>query len=296
MLHRFSLHGQARGIGMQKVLLFILVSLSGAIFGYPGKAQPVTGGAPTGGTTTGGTATGGTTGGATTGGNTTGGNVNTGGNVGVNVGEERRYIVEFDEFMIIDETGCDLCGSDEVSFVIRTTDYALLSSLYGDLDSTKGFFDVSVSRYGFKRCALPAVDSDSVYDHEWECDQKGKAAPLSFTIAAWEDDDDTWPAFCSEQTTHHPDPRAPDMWLPNAPFCVEDRGELIGKRKVEIKLEDLAELTAAGQSREGMVDLEGGCDFTQINTCGDSAPHYRLWYRVKRVPDATGGVLVDPNP
>jgi hypothetical protein len=71
---------------------------------------------------------------------------------------------------------------------------------------------------------------------------------------------------------------------------------LIGKRKVEIKLEDLAELTAAGQSREGMVDLEGGCDFTQINTCGDSAPHYRLWYRVKRVPDATGGVLVDPNP
>jgi hypothetical protein len=163
-----------RGSAMRRLLVSLALCLAGPIFADPGMAQPV--GGPT---TVGNDPTGGNTGGGnTTGGNTTGGNVNTGGNVGVNVGEERRYIVEFQMFIVMDETGCDLCGSDETQFIIRTADYALLSSLYGDLDSTKGFFDASVPDYRLERCALPAVDGDSEYDHEWECDQKGKAAPV----------------------------------------------------------------------------------------------------------------------
>ena len=65
---------------------------------------------------------------------------------------------------------------------------------------------------------------------------------------------------------------------------------------MELKLEDLTELQSPGQYANKEVDLIGGCDFTKIDACGDSAPHYRLRYQVKRVPDATGGVLVDPNP
>ena len=115
-------------------LLVGLVFFCGAILADPGKAQPV-GGNVTGGYVTGGPATGGaTTGGNATGGNVTGGNV-TGGNVGVNVGEERRYTVEFATFEALDETGCDspwpFCGSDEVTFIIRTADYAMKSSEYG---------------------------------------------------------------------------------------------------------------------------------------------------------------------
>jgi hypothetical protein len=281
-----------RRFAMRMVLL--LLALAGTIFADPGNAQPV-GGPATGGTDpSGGNAPGGNAPGA----GAPGGNVNTGGTVGVNVGEERRYIVEFREFRVIDESGCDRCGSDEAQFIIRTADYALLSPLYGDLDSFKGIIDVVIPTYRFARCAQPAVDGDSDYDNEWECDQRGKALPLSFTIEAWEDDGPWWPNICAENPASPPDPRAsgPDLWPPNKHFCVQDTGSLIGKRKVELKVEDLAELTAPGQSRSGVVTLEGGCDFTAIPVCDDDAPRYRLFFTVTRVRDATGGAPVNPNP
>ena len=134
----------------------------------------------------------------------------------MNVGEERRYIVEFQSFKALDETGCDLCGSDEVQLIVRTDGYALLSSWYGNVDSNRG-------AHRFKRCAQPAVDGDGVYDHEWECDQGGKAPPFSFTVAAYEDDGDTWSGFCADAPYRY-DP-SPDIWDPaNRPFCVESRG------------------------------------------------------------------------
>ena len=133
---------------MQKLIALLALCIATTTFADLGRGQPVTGGPTTGGASTGGNAPGSnqpvpggaTTGGPTTGGASTGGNApgsnptggavtggNVGGNVGVNVGEERRYIVEFDNFIVLDETGCDLCGSDEVHFGIRTEDYALLS-------------------------------------------------------------------------------------------------------------------------------------------------------------------------
>ena len=150
----------SRNFAMQKLLMCLAICLACTMFAEPGKAQPVGGPVTGGNDPTGGN----TTGGNTTGGNTTGGNVNTGGNVGVNVGEERRFTVEFQFFRVRDETGCDLCGSDEVRFIIRTPDYALFSSEYGNVDSRSEV-------YRFKRCAQPAVDGDGVYDQEWECDQ-----------------------------------------------------------------------------------------------------------------------------
>jgi hypothetical protein len=100
------------GFAMRRRIIFLALCLAFISFAGPVEAQPV-GGPTTGGNDpTGGNTTGGNVGGNTTGDNTTGGNV--GGNVGVNVGEERRYIVEFQNFVVLDETGCDLCGSDEV--------------------------------------------------------------------------------------------------------------------------------------------------------------------------------------
>ena len=210
--------------------------------------------------------------------------------MGVNVGEERRFTVEFQTFTVLDETGCDLCGSDEVQIIVRTPDYALLSSWYGNVDSPVF--------YRFKRCAQPAVDGDGVYDHEWECDQRGKAPPFSFTVAAYEDDG-YLPfigiSFCAPNIPVV-DGRETDIFPPTSPFCVEDRGELIGKSKVELKLEDLSELRVPGQSFLRNIDLIGGCDTTQT-TCGSGGgPHYVIRYEVKRLPDAAGGLPVDPNP
>jgi hypothetical protein len=281
---------------IKKLFMCLALILASAIVADPIKAQPV------GGPTTGGNdPTGGnTTGGNTTGGNTGGGNVNTGGNVGVNVGEERRYIVEFDNFIVLDETGCDSCGSDEPQFIIRTADYALVTSEYDEADSGYQpwpFDDTSPIPYEFKRCAVPARDVDLDYDHNWECDRNGKAAPLSFTIAAWENDGDLpFTGFCAQNLSEVVDRRAPDIWLPNASFCVEGRGELIGKKKVELSLEDLSELQQSGQSFTREVDLVGGCDATKTACNSGGAPHYRLRYVVKRVPDAAGGPAVDPNP
>jgi hypothetical protein len=146
---------------IKKLFMCLALILASAIVADPIKAQPV------GGPTTGGNdPTGGnTTGGNTTGGNTGGGNVNTGGNVGVNVGEERRYIVEFDNFIVLDETGCDSCGSDEPQFIIRTADYALVTSEYDEADSGYQpwpFDDTSPIPYEFKRCAVPPAMSTSI--------------------------------------------------------------------------------------------------------------------------------------
>ena len=284
---------------MQKLIAVLALWIASTTFADLGRAQPVTGGPTTGGAATeSDPSRGNATGGGPTGGNVTGGNV-TGGNVGVNLGEERRYIVEFSNFIVLDETGCDLCGSDETRFIIRTADYALLSSEYSNLDSSYVPFagDLSPIPHRFKRCAQPAVDGDSDYDHEWECDQAGKAPPFSFTVAAYEDDGDyPFTGFCAENLANAPNPQGPDIWHPDTGFCVEDRGELIGKRSVELKLDDLSELTAPGQSLVREIDLGGGCDFTQVSACDDSAPHYRLRYVVKRVPDAAAGLPVNPNP
>ncbi len=275
---------------MQMLIAVLALWIASTIFADVSRAQPVTGGPTTGGAATESDPTGGNaTGGGPTGGNVTGGNV-TGGNVGVNLGEERRYTVTFKSFKAEDETGCDACGSDEVQFIIRTADYALFSSLYGDVDS-----DDFPAR--FDRCAQPAVDGDSNYDHEWECDQAGKAPPFSFTVAAYEDDGDyPFTGFCAENLADAPDPRGPDIWRRDAPFCVEDRGELIGKRKVELELGDLSELSAPGQFFYRNVDLAGGCDGTERACPDGGSPHYWLRYEVKRVPDAAAGLPVNPNP
>lgn len=263
--------------------MFLALCLTGAIFADSGNTQPV-GGPVTGGNDA--------TGGNTTGGNPTGGNVNTGGNVGVNVGEERRYIVEFQSFKALDETGCDSCGSDEIIIIIRTADYALKSSEYGNVDS--GGLN---SR--FKRCAQPAVDGDDETDWEWECDQKGKAAPFSFTVAAYEDDgprlfsNDCW----TDQVHRGVDGRLTDLYPPDMDFCIESEGraELIGKRKVELTLEDLDELQT-GQSSTKSFHLTGGCDSTRSGCNSGDEPDYLFYYEVKRVPDATGRTPVNPNP
>jgi hypothetical protein len=278
-----------RGFAMRRLLVSLALCLAGAISADPGMAQPV------GGPTTGGNdPTGGnTTGGNTTGGNTTGGNVNTGGNVGVNVGEERRYIVEFQSFKALDETGCDSCGSDEILIIIRTADYALISSEYGDIDS----YGLA---YRFKRCAQPAADGDNETDWEWECDQNGKAAPLSFTISAYEDDgprafhNDCW----ADQIYRRPDGQFTDLYPPNQHFCIESegRGEFIGKAKVEFKLEDLDELRAAGQSFNKSVHLIGGCDSSNSPCSSGGEPDYLFFYKVTRAPDASGVAPVNPNP
>lgn len=277
-------HGPAR-----RPIILILAFLVGIVLAGPAKAQPVTGGPTTGGNDpTGGN----TAGGNATGGNTTGGNVNTGGNVGVNVGEERRYTVEFQTFKPLDETGCDFCGSDEVIFVIRTADYALISSEYGDIDSDG-------LAYRFERCAQPAVDDDNKTDWEWECDQKGKAAPFSFTIAAYEDDGPTFQNDCAaDQVYRRPDGRYTDLYPPNTDFCIEGEGraEFIGKARVDLKLEDLDELHAPGQSFLRSFHLIGGCDSSDGPCSSGGEPDYVLFYEVKRVPDASGGLPVNPNP
>jgi hypothetical protein len=172
-----------RGFAMDK--LSILALLLGSIaFADPGNTQPAggdvtgpaTGGTSTGGTSTGGNVTGGpTTGGATTGNNPSGGNTGggvtggnvTGGNVGVNVGEERRFQVQLLQFKVIDETGADWLGSDEVSFVIKTPNYALFSSEYS--------VDSRDDPYRLERCVFPAVDGDNERDREWECEPRGMA-------------------------------------------------------------------------------------------------------------------------
>jgi hypothetical protein len=72
---------------------------------------------------------------------------------------------------------------------------------------------------------------------------------------------------------------------------------LIGKARVELKLEDLSELQAPGQSFVKEIVLKGGCDGTQTAcNVAATAPHYIVRYEIKRLPDASGGLRVNPNP
>jgi hypothetical protein len=282
---------------IKKLFTCLALIFACTIVADPIKAQPV-GGPMTGGNDrTGGN----TTGGNTPGGNTPGGNVNTGGNVGVNVGEERRFTVTFKTFFVYDETGCDICGSDEVLFVIRTPDYSVISSEYEELDSSYVPLagDLSPIPYGFDRCAQPAVDNDNETDWKWECDPKGKAAPFSFTVAAYETDGNLFSSCYTDQVYRRPDGQYTDLRRPDFDFCIEeeDRAELIGKENVELTLNDLAELQEPGQLVYKDVVLRGGCDGTEGSCAGEGGgPHYGMRYEVKRLPDAAGGPALDPNP
>ena len=141
--------------------------------------------------------------------------------------------------------------------------------------------------YRFKRCAQPAVDGDILYDQEWECDQRGKAAPFSFTVAAYEDDGDAFlSGFCRENLVGA-DWRGPDILPPLQFFCVEGRGELIGKKKVELKLEDLSELRSPGQSFLRSIELYGGCDNTELSAVA-VAPIMKLVTRLSAFPMLRG--------
>ena len=124
---------------------------------------------------------------------------------------------------------------------------------------------------------------------------RGRAPPFSFTVAAYEDDGDAFlSGFCSENLVGV-DWRGPDILPPLQFFCVEGRGELIGKKKVELKLEDLSELRSPGQSFLRSIELYGGCDNTEFE-CSGGGPHYEISYEVKRLPDAAGVTPVDPDP
>src|SRR5262249_35447048 len=161
---------------------------------------------------------------------------------------------------------------------------SLISSQYGDIDAPL-FWETPIT-YRFKRCAQPTVDGDNETDWEWECDQRGKAAPFSFTVAAYEDDgpgafqNECW----TDQVYRGPDGRYTDLRPPDYQFCLEEEGraELIGKRKVELSLNDLSSLGAPGAWLEKDVELQGGCDATKAPCNSDGAPHYRLTYVVTR--------------
>lgn len=94
-----------------------------------------------------------------------------------------RYIFEANRMYVLDETGIDWPGSDEVVARFQSGDNTIFTGVYGDMDTG----DTKLFRSG-QQCITPAIDPDNLSNTTWGCDQKGVAGPVTFTLTLYEYD------------------------------------------------------------------------------------------------------------
>jgi hypothetical protein len=215
-------------------------------------------------------------------------------------------VVRAISFQAFNETGLDFLGSDEVVVTIRTPQYLLKfpsTSKYGSVDSDG-------KSHAFRadgNCIIPATDSGQFPDGKWACHEQGTAAPLSFVIAAYEQDNDYvaglyeiitegfFSGFDVPPLESGTDLQPLDTFLrwENSP------NHLIGKDRAEHSLAELLErLPRVGDRATWNKVLRDECDFSirSGEICAvDDEPLYDVVYEIRRVNNAGGVAPSDPN-
>jgi hypothetical protein len=92
-----------------------------------------------------------------------------------------RFTVEAVSFLVLDETGVDFLGSDEVAARFESNGNTMFTGIHGDSDTG----DTQQFR-SQQRCIYPAADPDGSRNRAWACAPSGGAGPLTFTITLYE--------------------------------------------------------------------------------------------------------------
>jgi hypothetical protein len=194
-----------------------------------------------------------------------------------------RYIFEANRMYVLDETGFDWPGSDEVVARFQSGYNTMFTGVYGDMDTG----DTKLFRSG-QQCITPAIDSDASLNTTWACDQKGVAGPVTLTLTLYEYDGAlrgllTNPTqFCISGSDIH-----------NARCDVPLESTAIGRYRVSYTEADLAgKMLHPGQSKyewflldncsETVTVHNGACAYA---TWLPSYAAYRLMIKITRMPD-----------
>jgi hypothetical protein len=190
-----------------------------------------------------------------------------------------RYQVRLLSLYAEDETHIDFGSSDEVVTIIRAPGYQLAVNEIGDIDSDGDARRLDTD----EQCIIPAMDNDGEYNHSWECDPAGAAAPFWFAVGLYEQDPGRIFGFCSTQWADT------DLRTLETTFCeTGENNELIGVGLVEIGERDDVLNLDVGQSKERTKKIAYGCDETAADgACvRDDDPIYYITYSVTRMPNA----------
>jgi hypothetical protein len=210
-----------------------------------------------------------------------------------NVTRRPHYIFEAIQMYVVDETGIDWTGSDEVVAHFKSDSTELFTGVYGDLDTgeTRAF------RSG-QRCITPAIDPDGVVNASWGCDPRGRAGPVTFTITLYEFDG-TLRHFLTNSTQFRVCGGQGDL-RGGGRCAVPLESTVIGRYRVSYTEADLARANLRpGQSYSEAILIDNCSEMVTIHEgiCGysNSLPNYaayRVTIRITRMPDELTAPLV----
>lgn len=144
-----------------------------------------------------------------------------------------RFYVEAVQMRVIDETGPDWPGSDEIIALFNNGEYEMATVKYENMDTG----DTRLFLSG-NRCIWPAVDPDREWNESWFCAEAGGAGPVTFTVSLYEHDG-SWrnifleSGFCAEGRSDDVVP------LPRGCTINPNATNLVGRYRMTISQADL---------------------------------------------------------
>jgi hypothetical protein len=188
---------------------------------------------------------------------------------------ERRYKIEALRFMARDESGIDLWPlSDEVTVGTFDANGFTVSREIGNVDTGDVHnFDPA------KSCIIPIPPGSVVLGESSVCDPVGAAAPLSFKVELWDDDDG------GLLVDFDPGVLTPELGKHGSPLLLHyDADDLLGRLQIDLTAHDLDKvLLNVGDVYDETVALHP-C-LTDLCGVGPLDPDYTFTYRITRLPD-----------
>lgn len=208
---------------------------------------------------------------------------------GAAIQRERRYKVEIIHFKAENETGADKPGSDRVFGVFDTAGYRLITRRHENVDAGE-----KVDFAADNRCVSPAVDGGG-FDHSWQCQPDGIAAPIDFTVALY---DYKGPGVLKRGCARR---HRSDVLRTGRNDCTVKAAELIGSARIAFSAEQLEhEIAREFVAINGESAIFTCPDLPIGEPClgspSDTSPYYRIHYRITRIGDSFSGIAGPEQP
>lgn len=188
---------------------------------------------------------------------------------------ERRYKIEALRFKARDESGIDLWPlSDEVKVGTFDANGFTVSREIENVDTGDVHnFDPA------KSCIIPIPPGKVVLGESSVCDPVGAAAPLSFRVELWDNDDGGF------LVDFDPGVLPPEQGKHGSPILLHyDADDLLGRLQIDLTTQDLDKvLLNVGDIYDETVELHP----CMADLCGTGPldPDYTFTYRITRLPD-----------
>ncbi len=199
-----------------------------------------------------------------------------------------RFIIEATDMRVIDETGVNFLGADEIRVVFEAAGQEMFTGVYSGLDvgETRAFLSGN-------RCMWPAEDTDGQRNGSWSCFPAGGTGPVTVTVSLYEEDfiSGIGGAFCIRPEANDVD-RFSSFDLTDS-CMAEDNCSLLSRHRMSFSQNDLVtSMPRAGDTHTNKIRIDNCSEQITIlgETCGTSTLAlgyfaYDVSYRITRMAD-----------